>query len=260
MSIILLLFALIDACPASESKTRQSLLQGYVDNPLEFNELKIGKKVVYWLNRKIGEALVEGDYIKFWFNIETGELIDADIHWRDDLEPVLPTLNIEQKEAECMIEGTVRFSWLLIISPESTTFLIKPIPKNPCWVVVSIDDKKGMLLTVIDAVEEKVLGYGAPPPYTAFSMAGPAYNTPSCDNDAKWTGLSENAKQWFNSMGYSTEGVQWPATTKEKIKSHIQSVSTAMFYEIAHCWNDGFLGMLSSWSISLARAYCAARR
>jgi len=38
-------------------------------------------------------------------------------------------------------------------------------------------------------------------------------------------------------MGYSTEGVQWPATTKEKIKSHIQSVSTAMFYEIAHC-ND----------------------
>jgi|GEM_PF-4385636 len=58
MSIILLLFALIDACPASESNTRQSLLQGYVDNPFEFNEPKIGRKIVYWHQRMISWPIV----------------------------------------------------------------------------------------------------------------------------------------------------------------------------------------------------------
>ncbi|GAH13281.1 unnamed protein product, partial [marine sediment metagenome] len=50
-----------------------------------------------------------------------------------------------------------------IISPESDVFPIKPTPQNPCWIVRSIDNNK-ITVTIIDAINGKVLGYGVPPP------------------------------------------------------------------------------------------------
>ncbi|MCK4434739.1 hypothetical protein KAU92_04555, partial [Candidatus Bathyarchaeota archaeon] len=82
---------------------------------------------------------------------------------------------------------------------------------------------------IIDAVDGETLGYGIPPPYTAFSLSGPWYFDPC---GGIWYDWYKNAEFWFNEMGYSTEAVYWP--TEEKIKSHVQSNETAMFYEIAH--------------------------
>lgn len=228
LSLIILILSFSNVAQATH---RWNLLEGYVANPSEFRELEIGKKIVYWYQRMIGEALVEFDFILFHFDRETHELLDVKGHWREDLPPVLPKLNITKEQAESMVEGKVKFSRLYIVSPKSTTFEIKPAPANPCWVVNSLDKVRGTLKTVIDAVEGTVLGYGAPPPFTAFSLSGPTWEDP-CRQHAKWTWLYQNAASWFETMGYDTEDVLWP--TEAKVKSHIQSNTTAMFYELGH--------------------------
>ena len=230
--VVFSLIILFVISAASAANTHYyNLLDGLVSNPAEFKERKIGNRIVYWHQRKIGEAKVEKDYILYHFDSENHQLVDARMHWRDDLPSALPALNVTKEQAESMVEGTVEFSQLHILSPESTTFHIKPTPENPCWVVHSRDDAKGLLLTVIDAVEAVILGYGSPPPFTAFSLSGPAYENP-CGQDVKWTGLYQDARDAFDTMGYFTEGVKWPS--EQKVKSHIQSKTTAMFYELAH--------------------------
>jgi len=204
---------------------RWNLLEGIDPYPSEFKELEIGNKIVYWQQRTIGEAIVELNHIVFQFDGETYELIDVKMHWREDLPAFLPELNITKEQAESMVEGRVKFSHLFIISPESDIFPIKPTPKNPCWVVASMVQDKGTLITVIDAVEAKILGYATPPPqpYTAFSLSGPQYQNPcrgAWDKFYKNDPTNSGAKYWFGKMGYSTEANEWPA--EEKVKSHIR--------------------------------------
>lgn len=204
---------------------------------LENTKLKI---VSYFHRRKIGEAIVEKDFIRYQFNTDTGEVIEKTIRWREGLpEKVIPVTTREQ--AEAMVEGEVTSSHLFIISPESEIFRIKPTPKNPCWVVKSIDGDR-RILTVIDAMTGEKLGYGIPAPYEGFSLAGP--NHGSCA--PYYTAYAQNAEDWFETMGYNTEMVDCP--NDAKVQSHIQSDSTAMFYELAHgdsndfrneCYNDG---------------------
>ena len=86
-----------------------------------------------------------------------------------------------------------------------------------------------MDITIIDAVDGEILGYGIPPAYTGFSFSGPCYFYPC---SWSWDAWYLNAHSWFNSMGYSSEDVEWP--TESKVRSHIQSHDTAVFYEIAH--------------------------
>ncbi|CAD6495168.1 MAG: hypothetical protein EMLJLAPB_01260 [Candidatus Argoarchaeum ethanivorans] len=81
----------------------------------------------------------------------------------------------------------------------------------------------------MDAVKGEIIGYGIPPPATGFSVSGPQ-NVSNCSG--VWTELYQNAESWFNTMGYPTEAVVYP--NEAKIKSHIQSYETVMFYEIAH--------------------------
>jgi len=76
-------------------------------------------------------------------------------------------------------------------------------------------------------VEGKILGYGTPPPTTGFSFTGP-HNATNCSGG--WPEFYQNATYWFNTMGYPTESVMYP--DKAKIRSHIQSYETAMFYEL----------------------------
>jgi hypothetical protein len=194
----------------------------------EFETLEIGDKIVYFHQRKCGDAVVLGDRILYRFDKVTGELISKTVDWRDDLPdpPVQP--QIAQEAAESMVEGDIRFSRLCIIPPESPVFPLDPAPENPCWVVASTVSGQ-MVLTVIDAVDGTVLGNGVPPPYNAFSMTGPSQENPCA---LGWQDWYENAATWFDAMGYNTESVEWPTT--EKIKSHVQSVETALFYEAAH--------------------------
>lgn len=232
---VLSLIILITLPGTSEANHRWNLLEGYVHNPSEFKEFEIGKKIVYWHQRMIDEAKVEKDQIVFHFDRESRELIDAKMYWRDYLPSFLPKLTITKEQAESMVEGTVEFCSLYIISPKSDVFPIKPTPENPCWVVASTHYAKGPIRTVIDAVEGKVLGYGIAPPYTAFSLSGPKSQNPCT---GVWNNWYENAQEWFDTMGYFTEAVVWP--TEEKVQSHIQSKSTAMFYELAHGWEELF--------------------
>jgi len=233
--IILSLIIFFFISSASGANHRWNLLEGIDPNPADFKEFEIGKRIVYWHPRTIGEAIVGGDEVIYYFDRETLEPVDVIVHWRDDLPDVLPELNVTKKQAESMVEGYVQFSNLYYISPESYVFSpIQPTPKNPCWVVASIDEGKEITITVVDAVEGKILGYGiSPPSYTGFSLAGPYSDNPCTE---AWNGYykdgDRSARYWFDIMGYSTEAMKWP--TEEKVKSHIQSDSTAMFYEIAH--------------------------
>ena len=213
------------------------LLEKYEANYEQFEEVEIDDKIVYFHQRKIGEAIVEKDFIVYQFDKDTKELLAKKTHWRNDFPKHLSQSMIAKEQAESLVEGEVQFSRLYIISPESDVFPIKSTPRNPCWVVRSIDNGN-LVVTIIDAMNGKILGDGIPPPYTpfppppiwtAFSMSGPQVFDPC---GGVWYEWYKNAEFWFNEMGYSTEAVEWP--TEEKIKSHIQSNETAMFYEIAH--------------------------
>ena len=99
--------------------------------------------------------------------IRTKELKKKIIHWRDDLPEHLPPV-ISKEQAESIAGGgsaTLRF-----VSPD---FFVSPpeqAPKNPCWVVwIDKGDVYGLgysiyNITIVDAVEGKILGYGLPPP------------------------------------------------------------------------------------------------
>ena len=192
----------------------------------EFEKVEIGDMIVYWQQRMIDDAIVEGDYIVYQFDKGTRGLLKEEKHWRSDLpDPVIPKITKEQAES---IAGGGSAT-LYFISPESDGFPLDPTPENPCWVVRSVDNGK-MIVTIIDAVEGKILGYGVPPPQiTGFSLSGPQNHTPCV---GVWTAWYQNAESWFNTMGYPTEAVVWP--TEAKVQSHIQSTETAMFYELAH--------------------------
>jgi len=78
--IILSLIILFVISPASEANHRWNLLEGIDPNPADFKELEIGNKIVYWHQRKIGEAIVGGDEIIYYFDRETLEPVDVIVH------------------------------------------------------------------------------------------------------------------------------------------------------------------------------------
>jgi len=205
----------------------QNLLGGLEPPTRHFDEFEIAGRVVYFHQRAIDGVTVESDYINYQFDANTKELLAKKIHWRDDLPEHLPQASIARQIAEAMVAGEIQSTRLMIISPESAVFPLKPVPQGPCWVVRSRQGDE-LRITVIDALTGKLLGYGVPPPYTAFSFTGPG----DCPQTWDWAWWSTNAQTWFNTMGYQTEGAVAP--TLEKIRSHVKSDQTAMFFEIAH--------------------------
>jgi len=213
-----------------QAQNQTHLLEKYESNYEDYKEVETDKKKVYYYQRMINGAIVEKDQIVYQFDKNTKKLLAKKVCWRDDLPKRIPEIKITKEQAESMVPREVLFSKLYIISPESDVFPIEPTPKNPCWAVRSVDVNDGyMLVTVIDAVDGTVLGNGVPPPYTAFSLSGPQYKSPC---GGAWWGWVNNARSWFDTMGYDTETVEWP--TEDKVKSHIQSRETALFYELAH--------------------------
>ncbi|MFH1895046.1 MAG: putative metal-binding motif-containing protein [archaeon] len=215
------------------------ILKKYESNPEEFEEALIGERLVYYKQRKIGEAIVEGDQVVYQFDKSTKELLDTKIHWRENLPEYLPDL-ISKEQAELLVEGEVQFSNLYFISPDSAVFPIKPPPENPCWVVNTIKEQE-VYLTVIDAVTGDNLGYGVPPPSEALSITGAQYSN-QCSN--VWEEWYTNARYWFDYMGYETEGIQTP--WHYQMKDRIQSYDVALFYEIAHGGSSSFSSQCSN--------------
>jgi hypothetical protein len=250
--VTLTLIAVLPDCAAG-------LVGRYEPEEKVFEEMEIGELIVYFHQRKIDDAVVEKDYIVYQFAKSTLELRARKSHWRDDLPDRLPAVMISREDAELLAEGDVLFSELYIISPESDVFPIEPVPVNPCWIVRSTRDGR-MLVTVIDAVEGVTVGYGVPPPYTAFSFTGPW----ECPYYGAWDAWYENAEDWFNTMGYVTDGIRW--AERSEIRSHVKSDSTAMFYELNHggstsfshgCDGSSFISVgawqVSAWIINYAK-------
>jgi len=209
------------------------LLGKYEIGDKEFMKRAVTDKIIYWHQRMIDEAIVGGDYIRYEFDKNTKELIEKDVHWRDDLPEHLPPV-ISREEAESMVEGEIQSTKLYYIPPDAPNFPIEPMPKNPCWVVWIVGNGDYISdVIVIDAVEGKIVGHGVPPPSEGYSLSGPKYTCYGVYNDYYY-----HARNWFKEMGYPTDTKAWPS--EEEVKSYIQNNGIAMFYEIAHGDSQSF--------------------
>jgi hypothetical protein len=238
--LIVLMLLLVAAMISVAGAASDDLLKNYEIGDNEFTKLEIGTAVSYWHQRMVDGAIVEGDYINYQFDTTTRELLKEVKHWREDVPASIDPV-ITQEEAESLVEGDVLDSQLYIIAPDSVVFPIEPTPKNPCWVIWSLDE--GIFeITVIDAIEGFVLGYGVPPPQDAYALGGPDHHDPANGH----TGCTEyyydpwatNAGGWFNTMGYITTIDDRPTTGT--VQSHIESITNAVFYELAHGDSSSF--------------------
>jgi hypothetical protein len=224
-------FGVVLAAPACASA--RGLLSGLEPAERQFQEYEIGDRVVYFYQRMLDGAIVEKDFISYQFDSNTGTLLAKKQHWREDLPERLPEIQVARERAQAIIGGEIETTRLFILSPQSAVFPIRPVPENPCWVVRSTAAGR-VTLTVIDALTGKVLGHGVPPPYDAYSLAGPA----SCVEGQVYAAWSQHAAAWFNTMGYDADGDTMP--TYDQIKPHVRSDSTALFYELAHGGSESF--------------------
>jgi hypothetical protein len=235
--------ALMAAQRVDEVTPREDALLRSVDSSnLRFTRLEntmLGI-VSFFHQRKIGQAIVEKEFVRYQFDTKTGRLIEQTRKWREGL-PDRVTPAIPREQAESLVEGVVTSSQLFIISPESEIFHIEPTPKNPCWVVRSMSGER-RIITVIDAMTGEKLGYGVPPPYQGLSIHGPDHDDPPahiCDNNNPlWYNHAKNAHDWFEIMGYDT--IQIGAATGAQVQEHIQSDTTVMFYELDHGGSTSF--------------------
>lgn len=89
---------------------------------------------------------------------------------------------------------------------------------------------------VIDAVTGEVLGHAIPPPCgEAFASLGMYGLEGPLD---MWVQQFSNAVAWFNQMGYSTDAIAYANVSE--VKRHIQSIETAVFFEVGHGNSTGF--------------------
>jgi hypothetical protein len=225
-ALSLLVMLLVFSAP--EAAGGVDILSRYETGDRTFEEYESGNLLVYYHLRMLDGAIVEKDYIVYQFDKETEDLVAVRSHWRDDIPDHLPPGLLSRQEAEELAGGDPVLSRLYIISPESDVFPLDPTPENPCWAVRHMVDGR-LLVTVVDAVEGAILGNGVPPPYAGFSLSGPWDFNPC---SGSWTSWRLNAKNWFQTMGYPTQSIEWP--TQSEVQSHVQSCETAMFYELAH--------------------------
>lgn len=197
-----------------------------------FTRLENGllNRVSFYHQRKIGQAIVENNFIRYQFNTETSEKVEETTKWRQDLPDELPPV-IDQSMAETSVDGEVLSTRLVYISPESEIFKLSPLPKNPCWIIRTLDGTTRKV-NIIDAVTGEYLGQGLPAPYAGFSMHGPDH-PPDCDDSSPlWYDHAQNAHNWFETMGY--DSIRDGSALGSVVQSHIQSDSTVMFYELDH--------------------------
>ena len=178
--------------------------------------------VSYFHRRTIGEAIVEKDYIRYIFDAKTKKLVEETRKWREDLPEIIAP-EFTRAQAESMVEGRIMTSKLYLISPQTQVFCLDPPPQNPCWIVWSKKDKE-VIISIIDSVTGKFLGYGIPPPFNGY-----AFHCSVADGWKKWR---DNADEWFEKMGYSTKRSSDPCS--DEVKGWIRSDDIAMFFERSH--------------------------
>ena len=143
--------------------SEDELLGKYEKSDRLFKRTERGDWIFYRHRRTIDNVKVEGDEIVYIFDRNTKELIEKEIHWRDDLPEHLPPV-ISKEQAESIAGGG---SATLYFLSTDGIFPTKQAPKNPCWVVWKTikTDKYGTYynITIVDAVEAEILGYGIPP-------------------------------------------------------------------------------------------------
>ena len=146
--------------------SEDELLGKYEKSDRLFKRVERRNKIIYWHLRMIDDAIVEGDYRNYQFDKDAKELKKKIIHWRDDLPEHLPPV-ISKEQAESIAGGGS--ATLYYLSPGmGSIFRTQQAPKNPCWVVwKTIKTENGIpfyKITIVDAVEGEILGYGVPPP------------------------------------------------------------------------------------------------
>ena len=142
------------------------LLPDYEAVGIQFERRESDKRVTYKHDRTIDGVPVGSDHILYQFDKKTQQCLYKKICWRSDLPEHLPRLNVTKEQAESMVEGKVISALLVFMPAESSTFSIKPMPKNPCWLVGSVieehEDWTETQIAVIDAVTGELLGgYGS---------------------------------------------------------------------------------------------------
>lgn len=163
MLLVLMTMASFLSVGAFVTPEDDALLGRYETGNMKFEKLEIGDRIVYWHQRTMEGAIVEGDFVSLQFDKTTKELLKKEVHWRDDLPEHL-NVTVSEEQAVSMVEGQKVSARLYILSPESKVFSINLPPKHPCWVVRSRENRK-VIVTIIDAVTGAVLGHGiAPPP------------------------------------------------------------------------------------------------
>ena len=203
---------------AGGAGSQGNLLSKYEEDVEKFKEAQFGNFTSYQHLRQIGDAVVEGDGISYIFNTATGELIEKEAHWRDDLPTELPQNLITKAEALAMVgEGNSSRAYLYYISPDSDNFQIEPLPKNPCWVVWETREAEGLVCqecqeyqqytyrfgTVIDAVTGEILASGIPP-ISNKEVAPVKPNTAVLSKNVETTFLgvtSDDKYQWEATIG-----------------------------------------------------------
>ena len=204
----------------------EPLLNTYEPNDRVFVRFEVDDRVSYFYQRTVGDIRVEGDFIRYQFDLATDELVEHIERWRadvaEDVEPVL-----SRQDAEARAPGTVELSYLVFIRPGSPVHPVEPTPTNPCWVVRSSVDERPVV-TILDAVTGQDLGRGVPPPYEGYALAGPDWG--SCD--PYYTPWAENAEDWFEDMGYNTQMQDTP--DEAVVQARVGSDDIAVFYELAH--------------------------
>ena len=125
---------------------------------LEFERLEVQDTLFYGHQRMIGDAIVQNDSIRYWFDKDTGNFEKKLVHWRDDLPDKLPPV-ISKEAAESIGGGCC--GYLLYIDPDySISHTITPTP-NPCWAVyVFGSEDYDIDVVVVDAVTGEIIGQG----------------------------------------------------------------------------------------------------
>jgi len=225
---------------------------GQEDAHLDFVSTWIGDLRVEFHQRRIGSAIVEGDYVLRHYDVD-GRLVKAERQWRADLPDVLPQV-ISRSEAQERVSGEKLFAQMYYIAEYSDVHPVRTA--NPCWIVASVvTSENGLAIredAIVDAVTGELLGYAVPPPQrTGFSLTGPTKagtywsketNQLECCKTCSggWTAWYQSAVQWFSNMGYNTQATKWP--TESQITRYIRDEATSVFYELAHGGSSGFGG------------------
>jgi hypothetical protein len=212
-------------------------LRAVEDSEREFKRLHspMINRTSYFHQRRIGDIIVEKDFIRYQFDATSGEVLERTRKWRPGLPDRLEVA-VSQAEAETKAPGMVRSAILMLISPESEIFHFDPVPANPCWVIRSLNDEGRQVITVVDAVTGELLGNGVPPPSEGLSIHGPDWG--ACPQSPIWYNHAKNAHDWFETMGYTTDQVGNASETT--VYNHLRSDDGVMFYELDHGGSTSF--------------------